>query len=320
MKQGYFIIIGVLTLSFLLMPLLAVGDKPSKNLPTSAEVTSSADNDKEEMVKLYISEEEKTIEITVTEYITGVVAAEMPAEYDPEALKAQALASYTYLCRKKSENSDKDYEITNDTATDQGYISLEKRKEKWGDKAAEYEEKILQAVQSVGGKKIVYENSPILAVYHAISPGKTESALNVWGVDEAYLQPVASVGDLLSTEYLSEAVFSVSDFSNIIKSLGAAPTEDPATFLGEAQKSESGTVLKISICQTEFTGAIIRDAFSLRSTAFDLSYNAEKGFVFSVKGYGHGVGMSQFGANYMAKQGSTFEEIIYTFYKGVKIV
>lgn len=320
MKQGYFIIIGVLTLSFLLMPLLAAGDKPSKSLPTSAEVTSSADNDKEEMVKLYISQEEKTIEITVTEYITGVVAAEMPAEYHAEALKAQALASYTYLCRKRNENAQKDYEITDDSANDQGYISLEKRKEKWGNKAAEYEEKITQAVQSVRGKKITYNDAPILAVYHAISPGKTESALNVWGIDEPYLQPTSCVGDLLSTDYLSEVAFSVQDFTNAIKTLGGAPGEDPAVFLGKSEKSESGVVLKINICGTDFTGSAIRDTFALRSAAFDLSYSAEKGFVFSVKGYGHGVGMSQFGANYLAKQGSTFEEIIYTFYKGVKIV
>lgn len=320
MKQGYFIIVGILTLSFLLMPLLAVGDKPKADTPTSADITSSDTNQTEEIVKLYVSSEEKIGEITISEYLIGVVAAEMPAEYHAEALKAQALASYTYLCRKRNENAQKDYEITDDSATDQGYISLEKRKEKWGNKAAEYEEKITQAVQSVRGKRITYNDAPILAVYHAISPGKTESALNVWGIDEPYLQPTSCVGDLLSTDYLSEVAFSVQDFTNAIKTLGGAPGEDPAVFLGQSEKSESGIVLKINICGTDFTGSVIRDAFALRSAAFDLSYSAEKGIVFSVKGYGHGVGMSQFGANYLAKQGSTFEEIIYTFYKGVKIV
>ena len=131
MKQGYFIIVGILTLSFLLMPLLAVGDKPKAETPTSADITSSDTNQTEETVKLYVSSEEKIGEITISEYLIGVVAAEMPAEYHAEALKAQALASYTYLCRKRNENAQKDYEITDDSATDQGYISLEKRKEKY---------------------------------------------------------------------------------------------------------------------------------------------------------------------------------------------
>lgn len=318
MKNGYLIIVLVLSLSFLLMPLLAVEDKT----PGTSQVTSSeqggSDSEKNE-VKVYISSEQKTLTMDCTDYITGVVAGEMPAEYGEEALKAQAVAAYTYLCRKKTENAKEEYDITDDHTIDQAYISKEKRSEKWGDKAPVYEEKIASAVRSVSGKVITYNNELILAAYHAISPGKTETANNIWGKDLPYLQAENSVGDLLAPEYLSEAVFTVADFTERLKKLGATPTGDPQTYIGASLKSDSGTVLKINLCGKEISGTDIRTAFGLRSAAFELSFNSEKGFVFAVKGYGHGVGMSQFGANYMAQQGSTYIQIIEAYYRGAKI-
>lgn len=323
MKQGYFIILTVLTLSFLLMPLLAVEDKSSalSETPTSAskEEENKEEQEKHNIIKLYISETGKTEEIGAEDYIMGVVAAEMPAEYHEEALKAQAVAAYTYLCRKQGENSDKEYEITDDSTIDQGYISKEKRYERWGDNAETYENKISAAVKAVSGKILTYEGKPILAAYHAISPGKTESAMNVWNVDLPYLKPVSSVGDLLVDGFLSEAVISVEDFKKAITELGASPENEPSSYIGEATKSESGTVLKINICGKEISGTELRNKLGLRSAAFDMSFSAEKGFVFTVKGYGHGVGMSQTGANYLAKQGKNYEDILKFYYSGVEI-
>lgn len=320
MKNGYLIIVLVLSLSFLLMPILAIdNNRNSSSKKSDGFSAQDTENKDENKVKVYISSEKKTITMECSDYIIGVVAAEMPAEYNEEALKAQAVAAYTYLCKKQTENAEQDYDITDDHTVNQAYISKEKRIEKWGDKAELYEKKIASAVNAVSGKVITYNDELILAAYHAISPGKTETASNVWGVDLPYLQVENSIGDLLAPEYLSEAVFSVDDFESKLKELGAVPSEDATSYIGDSLKSESGTVLKINICGKEFSGTDIRAAFSLRSAAFELSFDSDKGFIFSVKGYGHGVGMSQFGANYMAQQGSTFEEIILSYYRGVKI-
>lgn len=325
MKNGYLIIVVVLALSFLLVPLLAVEDKTSTGENSAAEsanpsgAASESKSAAENEIKLYLSSEKNTVVVKTKEYIIGVVAAEMPAEYAEEALKAQTVAAYTYLCRKAQENSKAEYDITDDSNLDQGYISKEKREEKWGEKAKEYEAKITACVEAVFGKTITYDGEPILAAYHAISSGKTETANNMWGIDFPYLQAENSVGDLLAPEYLSEAVFTAEEFAQKLKALGAEASGDAESYIGESLKSESGTILKITLCGKEITGADVRSAFGLRSAAFELTYSAEKGFVFSVKGYGHGVGMSQFGANYMAQQGSSYDEIILAYYRGVKI-
>lgn len=146
-------------------------------------------------------------EISADDYIFGVVAAEMPALYETEALKAQAVAAYTFACVKKAENAGKSYDLTSDPAVDQSFITREKAKEKWGDKADEYSAKIENAVKSVKDYMITCGGTPILAVYHAISSGKTEDCKEVWGKDIPYLKPVSSEGDKLAPSYLSSAEF-----------------------------------------------------------------------------------------------------------------
>lgn len=326
MKNVYLIITLVLILSFLLMPLLAVEKKVDSSITSSGGTSSIEEksNSKLQAVenfKVYIPEEEKTITLSAEEYILGVVSAEMPALYHEEALKAQAIAAYTYAYRKYLQNlsAKAEYDVTADSTLDQGYINAEKRKAKWGESAAEYEAKIKNAVLAVKNKLIVFDNQPILAAYHAISSGNTETALNVWQTDYPYLQSQGSIGDLLAPEYLSEAQLAADAFKAKLTELGCTPSDTVTEYIGMVEKSPSGTVMKITLCGKEFTGAKIREAFGLRSAAFDIVLK-ENVFVFSVTGYGHGVGMSQFGADYMAKQGSTYQEIILNYYKGVKII
>lgn len=329
MKNMYLIIILVLTVSFLLIPLLAT--EQSKVEPTSSLSGTSNSGEKPSVtgnklteldeIKLYLCDKKTVLTLDKEEYVLGVVAAEMSAGNNIEALKAQALAAYTYAYRKHIQNSEinNEYDLTNDSTLDQGYLDLDARKAKWGDSFNEYEKKLKQAVAAVNNEIIVYNGEPILAAYHSISSGKTETAKNVWGTDYPYLQSENSVCDLLSPDFYSETIVPIEEFKIKINELGAELKENEETFIGESKKSSAGTVLSIVLYGKAMTGADIRKTFDLRSAAFDITFKNNT-FIFTVSGYGHGVGMSQFGANYMAQQGSDYKEIIATYYRNCDII
>ena len=320
MKNLYLGLTLILTFSFLLMPLIAEDRGETQPLgPSSATVTDTATLKSIDEFRLYFKDPEKVENIKTEEYLLGVLAAEMAATNNAEALKAQALAAYTFAYRKATQNKGSEYDLTNDSSLDQGYIDAEGRKAKWGEKQTEYEKKLKDVITAVKDMLIVYDNQPIFAAYHAISPGNTESAENVWGSAYPYLKSKSSAYDLLCPQFLSEVKVTTDDFKAKLKSLGATPGEDAAKFIGKNQKTTAGTVKKITLCGKDFTGSQLRTAFNLRSAAFDLTFNNNT-FIFTVNGYGHAVGMSQFGANYMAEQGSTYMDIINAYYDGVKIV
>ena len=255
--------------------------------------------------------------MTADEYIFGVVAAEMPALYEPEALKAQAVAAYTLACRRRADNKEKSYDLTTDYTVDQSYISKADAEKRWGDKAAEYSKKIEAAVAEVKNLVITYDGEPITAVYHAISSGRTEDSRDIWGGSLPYLKPVASPGDKLSPDYISEVKVSADELQ---KKLGdeCKLSGEPAAYFGEPKRTESGSVITVPVCGTDISGGKIRSIFDLRSLNFSVKYT-DGNFIFTVCGYGHGVGMSQYGANYMAKQGSGFKEILTYYYTGCKV-
>lgn len=257
-------------------------------------------------------------EFSAEDYIFGVVAAEMPALYDAEALKAQAVAAYTYACYKKAENNEKNYDITNDSATDQSFITKEQARERWGENADIYEEKIRSAVKETLGYMITYNSVPILSLYHAISSGRTESAENVWGTDYDYLVSVDSSVDKLSPDYISVKTISAEDLASALSVITNA-TGDASQYFTDITVTDSLTVKDITYCGEKTTGSRIRSLLDLRSTCFEVSYQ-EGVFTFTVYGYGHGVGMSQFGADYMAKQGSNYKEILTSYYKGCEVI
>lgn len=329
MKNMYLIIVLILTMSFLLIPLLATnGSKEGEKIIISSTSTSKdeihTENDEFEIldeIKVYLTDSQTTLTVEKDEYILGVVAAEISAENNLEALKAQALAAYTFAYRKHIQNSktNNEYDLTNDSTLDQRYIDEEERRVKWGEKFDDNENKLKKAVEAVKNQLIVYNGEPILAAYHAISAGKTETAKNVWGTDYPYLQSENSVGDLLCADFYSELSVSADDFTKKITELEIQVTGEMDKAIGTIKKSPSGTVLNIEVCGKKVTGAQMREAFALRSAAFDVIYK-EGSFVFTVSGYGHGVGMSQFGANYMAQQGSDYKEILSAYYRGVEIV
>lgn len=263
---------------------------------------------------------QENIEIDFFEYVCGSVAAEMPLSYHEEALKAQAIACYTNALRLKSlSENNSAYHITDDSSVHQGYLNKEQREEKWGNDFSKYEAKLESIVKSVENLAIYYDNELCIAAFHAISSGKTESAENVWGEKLPYLTSVKSTGDNLSPQYSSVVAFEKDDFLEIAKELTKSDNAKNLKGIIEIkEKSKSGTVLKVTLNKEDFTGEEIRKAFSLRSPVFTVT-TTEKAVTFNVTGYGHGVGMSQYGADFMARQGSGYEEIIKHYYKGVTI-
>ena len=261
------------------------------------------------------------------EFLYGVVCTEMPAKFETDALKAQAVASYTYFCRKRNlERAKQDgssYDFTINTQKALNYITKEERKEKWGSHFDEYEEKIENAVDSVFGEIIEDEGEPILAAYHAISSGRTEKSEDVFGGSVKYLTNVESPGDKVAAGYETTAKIDIEKFKEILNSKFSGLKFDtlPERWVGEPKRSSGGMVKEIDICGKTFKGTEIRSMFALRSSDFDLLFDkAESKFIFKVRGYGHGVGMSQHGAQHMALEGNDYKKILSWYYPGTSIV
>ena len=260
------------------------------------------------------------------EFLIRTLAMEMPASYHEEALKAQAVAAYTYYQRRRltqENNPDPDLKgadfVTPNQRFPQDYTQ-EKLRERWGTDYDTYYQKISDAVDAVWGETITYDGKLIDACFHAVSNGQTESAEEVWGAEVPYLQTVASPGDRTATGYASTGTFTTDEVRSILT--GGDPTitlgENPEEWFGKATLSDAGTVHSQPVGDATLPGTQIRKLFGLRSAAYTVDY-ADGVFTFSVQGYGHGVGMSQHGADYLAKQGYTYKEILEYYYTGVAI-
>lgn len=308
------IITTIFAIVFLPISCLSVENSAEKTLMVSA--NSEKIEEGEVFFNLLRKESGKIEKISANDYLCGVLAAEMPASYETEALKAQAVAAYTFALYRKERTKEK-YDITDDYKTDQSYTPLSQAQEKWGEKSSEYTAKIKSAVASVSGMYLSYDKNIALTVYHAISSGKTESCKEVWGNDIPYLIGVDSAFDKTSPSYISTLNLSVTELKEKMKELSAL-NGSPEEYFKNIKKTDSGRVKTLNLCGEEVTGSDIQKALSLRSASFDVVCQNDS-FTFTVYGYGHGVGMSQYGANAMAKQGSSYKEILYHYYTGCKI-
>lgn len=248
------------------------------------------------------------------DFLIYTVAAEMPVAYGAEALKAQAVATYTYYRHEKAQNADNaDLQGADSAQVPESFprgYSPEDLQEKWGDDYAEHLAAVAAAVDAVTGQYLSYENKPILAVYHASNGGRTETAGVVWGQDHPYLQAVISTADATrptETVTVSDTDFAAA-FADTDLSSTAAEWISP-----DVSTTDSGTVTALTVGGKVFTGSEVRKRLSLRSANFTVS-RVENGFSFAVRGYGHGVGMSQVGAGGMAAQGFTYQEILAHYY------
>lgn len=243
--------------------------------------------------------------IELEDYIVGVVAGEMPASFNEEALKAQAIASRTYAMYKMK-NSNGTYDLVTDK-TNQVYITEDKMKSLWQENFDYYFEKIKKAVYDTKDLIMTYNGDIILSLYFARSNGKTEDAIAVFGSNEEYLKSVESPEENLT----SEVTISKDKFCNKLN------ISCDAINISNVLKSSSGRINSLNINGKTFKGTEIRTLFDLKSTDFDISIGSEIKFV--TKGYGHGVGMSQYGANKLAQNGKNYEEILKHYYQNINI-
>ncbi len=311
MKTVYVATMMVVAVLMLLIPLTAAA--PGEPPVTPAVGEDITEEPQQVRVKMQATGDVETY--SLEDYLFGVVAAEMPALYEEEALKAQTVAAYTYYIRKK--NSEGDYDITDDYRVDQAFITPAAAKEKWGDGAEKYSSRILSAVKEVMGKKITYDGQPISAVYHAVSGGRTERAKDIWGGDYPYLVAVDSSWDKQAPNYISTAIFTAAELKSALEAL-VGITDLENNCFGEPSRTESGSIKSISVAEATLTGQQIRSALSLKSADFDVTF-ADGVYTFTVRGYGHGIGMSQYGANCLAKEGKTYIEILTHYYPGCKV-
>ncbi len=278
-------------------------------------------------IRVYLHEQDRIVEMNLEEYVKGMVAAEMPAEFDLEALKAQAVAGRTYAVKQMamfggSGLADRPgADVSTDHRQSQAWLSTLQLRERWGPfNFDRYWAKIGQAVEETRGLIVTYNGEPINAVFHSTSGERTASAKEVWGYDFPYLQSVVCAWDKKSPRLSDRKEYS---FAELEQRLGAEAAVVAAAQGGGAvaqvlERTESGRVAQAKVGSKTFTGFDLRQKLELRSTNFTVEPLAGK-VVFKTTGYGHGVGLCQYGANGLAKEGRDFRAILTYYYSGVKI-
>lgn len=266
------------------------------------------------------------MEVPVREYVIGAVCAEMPASFHSEAIKAQAVAAHTYAERQRLH--EREYpspelmgaDFSNDVSKYQGYYTEEQAKQVLGADFEKSYSRISECVDEVLDCIITYRDEPIISAFCSMSAGVTESAENAWGTAVDYLVPVDSSYDLNAPMYSNEVRYSMEVMKYKLENAfeGVELGENMVGWLVVRETSQQGTVLKADVGNMSVTGNEVRSALALRSACFEVRYEGEEA-VITTKGYGHGVGMSQYGANSMAAEGHTWCEILEHYYKGCTI-
>ena len=285
------------------------------------EISKNKNNDIK--IKLLHKQEGNIEELDLEEYLLGVVSAEMPANYEEEALKAQAIVARTYtIYTIKNSKKHNKAEICDEATCCQAWISKEERLSKWEENYRDENWKNIEnAVYETNGKVITYNGDVINAFFHSNSGGKTEVVSSVWGgTDLPYLQSVETSGESEYSQYYSEITFSKEELENKIKDTHPefVINYNEQDCIKIVEYTSGNRVKTLKIGNLNLSGVEIRSILGLKSANFEVGIN-ETQIKFSVIGYGHGVGMSQTGANTLAKQGYTAEEIIKHFYTDVEI-
>ena len=263
-------------------------------------------------------------EMPMDAYLQGVLRAEMPASFEPEALKAQAIAARTYTLYKMKDGpiaNHPDADACDDIHCCKAYKTAEDAAADWGGMALYYEEKLARAIADTDGQVILYGGEPILAVFFSSANGHTQNAGAVWQSDLPYLQSVSSPEDeTLVPNYYSVVSFSADEFRE--RFLAAYPGADlsgtPEGWVADIARSDAGFVTTLSVGGVTLKGNDLRTLLNLRSPSFTVEAGAQS-LTFRVTGYGHGVGMSQYGANALALQGQTAAEILEHYFTGARV-
>lgn len=300
---------------------LAAGGPAAEPEPAAPE-TAAVHHDRD--VTLTIQDGDTTEQMTLERYLTGVVRGEMPASFEMEALRAQAAAERSYVyyqlaAGRKDAHPDADF-CTDHTCCS-AYLSETAAREKWGGDFAPWNTRVEQAVSDTDGQVVLYNGRPILAVFHSSSAGRTAAAGDVWSGDLPYLVSVDSPeGEETVPNYYSTVTFTAAEAKE--KLLAVHPelklSGAPDRWFGAAAENGSGRVETVSVGGMDIEGTELRRIFGLRSACFTVAADSES-VTFRVTGYGHGVGMSQYGANQLAREGKTWQEILEWYYTGATV-
>lgn len=286
----------------------------------------TSENKKESEFKVLDEATGEILNVNIKDFLIRSVACEMDPDFEVEALKAQTVAAYTYFknLQKKQENNPSedfkgcDFKVNSENRT--YYMTEETLKERWAENYEKYREKFSALVESVLGEALKKDGKYIEALYFSISSGNTENIEDVFGGSEPYLVSVPSPYDLLSPGYLTKKEISIKEFvdtiENKLNKIGIIDNQD--NMIGEIDRTKTGMVKTIKIGSENISGRRMREFFNLRSANFDIDKIDDK-IIFTVRGYGHGVGLSQYGANEMAKQGASYSQILSWYYKGAEL-
>lgn len=323
-------------LTALLLPFLAVGRSEAavetpQLLPSPAPVQTISPQpappepeegwDEAQTVCILL-ENGDTEEMTMSEYLWRVVAAEMPASFEGEALRAQAVCARTYTLWKMTAGSHASdgADLCDQSTCCQAYTTHDEAEERWEDLAEVYTARIAAAVEDTDGQILTYDGKPIQAVFFSSSAALTEDAAAVWGNSVPYLLPVSSPEGEEVPNYRSTVTLTASELKALAAAagLGANLSGDPSQWLTQISCNASGRVSSLRLGDVTLSGAAARSLLGLRSACFEAE-EKDGIFTFRVTGYGHGVGMSQYGANAMASEGAVWEEIVQHYFTGIEI-
>lgn len=280
-------------------------------------------------LRIYDQGTGEVAELSLFEYTRCAIAAEMPADYHLEALKAQGVAALTYALHQAMEQrslagEDRDPDLHGadfaaDPGSRRGYMTEETAREFYGEQFDYCWDKVTRAARAASRCVALWEGEPIAAAYHAISAGDTtERAENIWETPLPYLVEADSSWDILAAGYKSTVSVEDGELREILTAAGAALLPDASTWLEVEERSDAGYVTAIRAGSITLHGNQLRNLLGLRSAAFELE-RTHSGYTFYVRGYGHGAGLSQAGADYLGRQGWGFDEILLHYYTGVEL-
>lgn len=277
-------------------------------LPTATPSATPADG----TVTVWDAATQQERTLPLQEFLVGLAACEMPPEWPAAALCAQMVAGRSYALALG------DTPLQVNSAQCLGWTDTDVLKARWGDDYERFHALLVQAAQTVGNSVLTYDGSPAAACYHSISAGHTEASQNVWETALPYLQGVPSPTDLAADGYETTVEYSPEQVSAVLTSLELEPGNDPAAWFGDAVRDDAGYITAQTVCGTAVSGTKMRRAFHLRSASFSVEYNGTS-FCFTTHGYGHGVGLSQYGAKALAEQGRTWQEILLYYFPGCEV-
>lgn len=277
-------------------------------LPTATPSATPADG----TVTVWDAATQQERTLSLQEFLVGLAACEMPPDWPAAALCAQMVAGHSYALALG------DTPLQVNSAQCLGWTDPDVLKARWGDDYERFHALLVQAAQTVGNSVLTYDGSPAAACYHSISAGHTEASQNVWETALPYLQGVPSPADLAADGYETTVEYSPEQVSAVLTSLELEPGNDPAAWFGDAVRDDAGYITAQTVCGTAVSGTKMRRAFHLRSASFSVEYNGTS-FCFTTHGYGHGVGLSQYGAKALAEQGRTWQEILLYYFPGCEV-